>query len=248
MADVRRRRRLDPNAMTLAGHLAELRRRLLIAVAAVALMAIVAWMLYGHIVSFLLHPFCAAFPKKCANPLYVQNPLDGLSFRFRISVFGGLGLASPIVLWEVWRFITPGLRAKEKRYAIPFVVSSIVLFALGCFLAYWSFEHALVFLTNVGGPKLTPIYGPNQYAGLLVLVMFLYGATFIFPVLLVFLELAGVVSSATLLRHWRPAIFGITLAAAIFTPTADPVSMVFLMIPLSIFYLGAAGVGRLLGK
>lgn len=232
--------------MTFAGHLAELRRRLLVSIAAVCVLAVVGWFQYERLLDFLQHPYCAAFPKSCG--FFIQNPLGGLTLRFEISGFGGLLLASPIVLWELWRFITPGLRRNEKRYAIPFITVSIVLFVAGCGLAYWSFEHALVFLRDIGGPKLHPIYDPNQYATLLLLVMFLYGLTFIFPVLLVSLELADVLSSAALLKHWRMAVMIITLASALFTPTGDPLSMFALMVPLTAFYFGAALVGRLLGK
>ncbi len=232
--------------MTFAGHLAELRRRLLTAIAATAALAVVAWFAYGALLTLLQHPYCAAFPKSCQ--FYYQNPLGGLTLRFEIAGFGGLLLASPVVLWELWRFVTPGLNRNEKRYAIPFITASMVLFVAGCSLAYWSFEHALVFLRDIGGPKLHPIYDPNQYATLLLLVMFLYGLTFVFPVLLVSLEVAEVLSSATLFKHWRMAFMLITIASAIFTPTGDPLSMFALMVPLSAFYFGAAFVGRLLGK
>src|ERR1019366_3428840 len=107
-------------------------------------------------------------------------------------------MASPIVLAELWLFITPGLKRNEKRYVVPFVTSWIVLFLSGWALASWSFEHALVFLKNIGGPQLQAVYGPTQYLSLLLLVMFLYGVTFVFPVVLTSLELVGIVSSATL--------------------------------------------------
>ncbi len=235
--------------MTLAGHLVELRRRLLISVAAVFVMAVVAFTLYNQLFAFLVHPYCVAVqgtPAGCK--LHIFNPIDNLTLRFKIAGYAGFAFASPIVLAELWLFITPGLKHNEKRYVIPFVTSSIVLFLSGCALAYWSFEHALIFLKNIGGPQLEATYGATQYLSLLLLVMFLYGVTFVFPVLLTSLELVGVVSSATLLRHWRPAVIVITCAAAIFTPTGDPLSMLFLMVPLIVFYFASILVGRLLGK
>lgn len=233
--------------MTLAGHLVELRRRLLISVAAVGVMAIVAFSLYNPLFKFLVHPYCVAVgAKNCA--LHVFSPIDNLTLRFKIAGYAGFAFASPIVLAELWLFITPGLKRQEKRYVVPFVVSAIALFLAGCTLAYFSFEHALIFLKNIGGPSLQETYGATQYLSLLLLVMFLYGITFVFPVLIVSLELVGVVSSATLLRVWRPAVIVITCAAAIFTPTGDPFSMLFLMTPLIIFYFASILVGRLLGK
>jgi sec-independent protein translocase protein TatC len=231
--------------MTLAGHLIELRRRLIIAVSAICAMGVIAFVFYPQLLNFLLHPYCAAYPKHCK--LYASGPLVGLSLRFKIATFGGVLLASPVVLWELWRFITPGLKPGEKRYAVPFIVASIVLFISGCALAYYSFEHALIFLHNIGGP-LIPIYMPNDYLNLLLLMMFLFGLTFLFPVLLVSLELARVISPNQLLGFWRWAIILITVAAALFTPSGDPISMLLLMTPLIIFYFAAILVGKLLGR
>jgi sec-independent protein translocase protein TatC len=246
LGTTRREPRATSDAMTIAGHLIELRRRLLIASAAVCVMGVVAFVLYNQLFAFLVHPYCAAFPGHCK--LNAFSPLDNLTLRFKIAGYGGLLFASPIVLWEFWRFITPGLKHNEKRYAVPFVLTSIVLFLVGCALAYWSFEHALIFLKSIGGNQLQSTYGANSYLSLLLLVMFLYGITFVFPVILVALELVGVLSSAQLLRWWRPAVILITCAAAIFTPTGDPISMLLLMVPLIFFYFASILAGRLLGK
>lgn len=232
--------------MTIGGHLIELRRRLLIATAAVCAMGVVAFVLYPQLYAFLVHPYCVAFPGHCK--LNVFSPIDNLTLRFEIAGYGGLLFAMPVVLWELWRFITPGLKRNEKRYAVPFVLSSIVLFLVGCALAYYSFEHALIFLKSIGGNQLQATYGATNYLGLLLLVMFLYGITFVFPVVLVAIEIVGVVSSAQLLRWWRPAVIIITCAAAVFTPTGDPLSMLLLMVPLIVFYFVAILIGRLLGK
>ena len=154
-------------------------------------------------------------------------------------------LASPILLFELWRFITPGLKRNEKRYAIPFVVSSVVLFLCGVGVAYVSFSHALVFLGSIGGPGLQEIYNPNQYLSLIIWMMIIFGLTFEFPVLLVSLELARVVTPAQLLGWWRWAIISITVASAVFTPSGDPLSMLALAVPLVAFYFMAIGIGKL---
>ena len=232
--------------MTLAGHLMELRRRVIVCVAALAVTCTLAFVLYQHLLSFMQHPYCDAFPKDCS--FYVTSPLDGLSLRFKLAMFGGLILASPVVLWEFWRFITPGLKPNEKRYAVPFIVSTITLFLGGCALAYYSFTHALEFLRAIGGPSLKNIIQPNAYLSLIMLLMVMYGIAFIFPVLLVSLEIAGVVSSAQLTKWWRPAVIVITLISAIFTPTGDPFSMLLLMVPLIAFYFLAIGVGKMLHR
>ena len=128
-----------------------------------------------------------------------------------------------MILWELWRFITPGLHRNEKRYAVPFIVSSIVLFAFGAFLAFVTFPHALQFLQNIGGPTLEQIYDPNKYLGLIVALMVVFGLTFEFPVILVSLELVGVLSPRQLSSWRRWAIVLIVVFAAVITPERRPV-------------------------
>jgi sec-independent protein translocase protein TatC len=157
-------------------------------------------------------------------------------------------LASPVVLWELWRFITPGLNRNEKRYALPFVFSSMLLFSGGAVLAYVSFPHALRFLQNVGGPSLQQIYDPNKYLGLIVALMTVFGLTFEFPVILVSLEVAGVLSPQKLASWRRWAIVLIVVFAAVITPSGDPFSMMALAVPLYVFYEVSIGIGKFLRR
>jgi sec-independent protein translocase protein TatC len=232
--------------MTLSEHLAEVRRRALVIIAGVSVLGVVSFLLYAKILHFLQQPYCRALPGHCQ--FLVTNPLDGLSLRIKIAFFGGLFLALPIILWQVWRFITPGLKAQERRYAIPFVFSSIIFFAGGVAVAYYSFSHAIAFLQSIGGKSLFTEYNPNQYLSLFLLMMFVFGITFEFPVILVALQLAGVVTPAKLLRMWRYALIAITIVSGVFTPSGDPLSMMALAIPLTVFYFLSIGVGKLFGK
>lgn len=241
-----RRARPGPDAMTLTEHLAELRRRLIVAVAAFVVAGCVAAALYNWMLGVLQHPYCQASPHDCS--FYVTGPLDPLSLRVEMAAFGGLVLASPVFLWELWRFITPGLRRSEKRYAVPFVVCSVALFLAGCATAYVVFPHALHFLKAVGGSHLVQLLSPNSYLSLIMWMMVLFGLAFEFPVVLVALELVRVVTPAQLLRWWRWSVIGITAAAAIFTPSSDPFSMLALAVPLVAFYFLAIGIGKLLGR
>jgi sec-independent protein translocase protein TatC len=233
--------------MTLGEHLGEARRRIIVAVVAFVVAATAAAFFYDHMLTFLLHPYTVVAGKQNAK-LYVTGPLDGLSLRIKMAMFGGLVIASPVILWQLWRFITPGLRASERRYVVPFVVSSVVLFLAGCAVTYEVLPHALRWLGAVGGPDLRQIYSPTAYLGLVLLMMLIFGLCFEFPVVLVALQMAGVVSSRRLLAWWRWAIIVITVAAAVFTPSSDPFSMLVLMVPLVVFYFAAIGIGRLLGR
>ncbi|HEY5026732.1 MAG TPA: twin-arginine translocase subunit TatC [Acidimicrobiales bacterium] len=233
--------------MTLGEHLAELRRRVVICAFAFAIGSTVAFIIYPHILHFLQAPYCrVAGPRNCK--LYVTGPLDGLSLRIKLATYGGLFLGSPVILWELWRFITPGLHRNEKRYAIPFVVSSIVLFAFGAFLAFVSFPHALQFLQSIGGPTLRQIYDPNKYLGLIVALMAVFGLTFEFPVILVSLELVGVVSPRKLSSWRRWAIVLIVVFAAVITPSGDPFSMLALALPMYVFYEVSIVIGKFLRR
>jgi sec-independent protein translocase protein TatC len=229
--------------MTLAEHLAEARQRLLWSTGAVILLGVIAFVIYPQILHILQRPYCQAMPKNCT--FLVTNPLDPLTLRIKIAFFGGFLFASPVLFWHAWRFITPGLKAKERRFAVPFVAASLAFFAAGITVAYFSFGHAIRFLQTIGGTSLIAHYNPNQYLGLLLLMMFVFGVTFEFPVVLVGLELAGVVTPAQLLRSWRYALIAITIASAVFTPSGDPLSMLALAAPLAIFYFMSIGIGKL---
>jgi sec-independent protein translocase protein TatC len=258
-----RKAKPSPDSMTLTEHLGELRHRLIICVIFVVITTTVAVIAYEPILHFLIHPLCtidaanrrhatsgahSVFDPNGTCNLFVTSPLDGLSLRVKIAVFGGLVGASPVILFQLWRFITPGLQAREKKWAIPFVASAFTLFLMGAAIAYLTLPHALGFLQSVGGPSLQQIYDPIPYLGLIVLMMTLFGLTFQFPVILVSLELARIVTPAKLLHAWRWAVIIITVAAAVFTPSSDPFSMLALAIPLTLFYFISIGIGKLLGR
>jgi len=231
--------------MTLVEHLTELRRRLIICVLAVVMGAIVAFVLYNQILNFLIHPYQQVTHRKT---LLITDPLEAFATRLKISAYGGLFLASPVVLWELWRFITPGLHKREKRFAIPFIVSSILLFCMGGAVALLTFRPALSFLVGVGGHNLSAFFTPGKYLSLITLMIIAFGLSFEFPILLVFLELAGVLPSAKLRKWRRPALVIIVAAAAIITPSQDPYSLFAMAIPMYLFYEGSILVGRLLKK
>jgi sec-independent protein translocase protein TatC len=233
--------------MTLAEHLGELRRRIVVILVAFAAAATITFVVYPHVLHFLQSPYCHVAGRRNCQ-LFITDPLGGLTLRIKLAAYGGLFLASPVILWELWRFITPGLHANEKRYAIPFVAASVALFAGGAVLAYVSFPHALRFLGNVGGPSLHQIYDPNKYLSLIVALMAVFGLTFEFPVVLVSLELAGVVRPARLASWRRWAIVLIVTFAAVITPSGDPFSMLALALPLYLFYELSIVLGKLLGR
>ena len=233
--------------MTLRDHLAELRVRIVRSMLAVALGIIIMLAFYDPVLRFLVQPYhdlCARKPPGfCDGKLYGLGPLDGFSTRISVSMYGGLILALPVVLWQIWRFVVPGLHAKEKKYAIPFITSTIALFALGGYIAFWTLDKALEFLISWSGSDVGQVFQISKYISLLGLMVFAFGIGFEFPVLLVFLQLVGVLTPQTLRKGWRYAILAIFAIAAIITPSGDPISMMALAVPMSVFYLISIVIG-----
>jgi sec-independent protein translocase protein TatC len=237
--------------MSLVDHLAELRRRVMISTLSVATGAVVGFLLYNRVLAFLQDPYCDLKREKGLTGtcnFVITDPLEGITTRFKVSAYIGLALALPIVLWQLWRFITPGLHPKEKKYAIPFIISSVFLFGLGAAVAVLTFPNALDFLITVSGDEVETLFGPAKYISLYTLIMLAFGIAFEFPVLLVFLEVAGVVSPRKLLQSWRFAVVGIFVVAAVITPSQDPWSLLGMALPMVSFYFLAIGIGKLLGK
>jgi sec-independent protein translocase protein TatC len=240
----------DPNEgrMTLGEHLTELRNRIIKALIAIAIGGVVGFFLYGTILDILLDPYCQILPEGRDCTLIVTNPVEELSVRMKLSAYVGLLLASPVVMWQLWRFVTPGLYDNEKRYAIPFVGTAVLLFLLGAGLALWAFPQALSFLTNIGGEDLEAFYTPGNYFNLIVFMMLAFGVGFQFPILLTFLQLAGVLHWRTLAGWRRYAIVVIFVATAIITPSGDPFTLLALGIPLVLFYEISILIGRFVFK
>jgi sec-independent protein translocase protein TatC len=239
--------------MTLGEHLGELRRRLIISICMIAVGAVVTYVFYDQILAVLRSPYCQAVSHTSQAghcSFYYTQPLQGFALRLNVSAYGGILIAVPVLFFELWRFVTPGLKANEKRYALPFTFATACLFAVGAFVAYLTFPHAMRFLIDVSGPANTviPLLSPNSYVQLILLLMVAFGVTFEFPVVLVALELAGVLTPAKLAKFRRWAIIGMVLFAAIVTPSSDPFSMLALAIPLLLFYEASIVIGKMLGK
>lgn len=231
-------------------HLRELRMRIVRSLLAVVVGTIVILATYDPIKRFLTQPYrnlCSTNPDfNCDGSLFALGPLDGFSARMKVAAYGGLIMALPVVLWQIWQFIVPALSKKEKKYAVPFISSSIVLFIAGGTLAYWTLDKALEFLISWSGSDVNQAYQITKYISLVTFMMLAFGVGFLSPVLLVFLQLANIVQPRTLIKQWRIAIMLIFVASAAITPSGDPFSLMALSGPLTILYLLSVLVGWLL--
>jgi sec-independent protein translocase protein TatC len=239
--------------MTLFEHLAELRNRLIVSIVAVVAGMVVVWFLYDPIIHFMLgpyHEYVSHHPAKdlTKGSLVTTGPLEGFTTRIKVCGYGGVCLATPVIFWELWRFITPALHKHEKRYIVPFVSAAVVLFASGVTTAVLVFPKALDWLINVSGTGVVPLFGPSRYFTLYVAMCVIFGAVFMYPLVLVFLEITGVVPSRTWRKWRRPAIVVIALVAAVITPSSDPFSFLAMAVPMLVLYELSILVGRVLKK
>jgi sec-independent protein translocase protein TatC len=235
--------------MSMLEHLYELRDRIIKSAIAIAVGAVVAWFLYPQIFEILLDPYCDLQGASIDDCLLLQTePLEGFSVRLKIAGYGGIALAMPVLLWQVWRFVTPGLYAHEKKWAYPFVFAGMVLFLLGAGLAFYSLTPALEFLVNVGGEGLNQEFRPAPYFELITYMMLAFGIGFEFPIVLIFLQLAGIVEASTLRKYRRHAILGIVVLVAVITPSGDPYTLGILSVPMYLFYELAILIGMLLTR
>lgn len=243
----------ETGTMTLFEHLAELRNRVIISIVAIVAGMVVVWFFYNPLLHFMIHPYqqyLAHHPNKNISKaqLITNGPIEGFTTRLKVCGYGGVVLGAPVILWELWRFITPGLHKNEKRYVIPFVTAAIALFSLGVLTAVVVFPKALNWLINVSGDGIVPLFTFSKYSTIYLAMCVVFGAVFMYPLVLVFLMLVGVVPSRRWRKWRRPAIVVIALVAAVITPSSDPFSFLAMSVPMYVFYELSIVVGRLLKK
>jgi sec-independent protein translocase protein TatC len=241
--------------MSLVEHLEELRYRLVVALVAVAVGATIGWFLFDPLVNLLKAPYCDYWqtvpPELRATrscTFFFAGALEPALIKFKLVGVMGLFFALPVVMYQLWAFVVPGLTKRERRLAVPFVVSSVFLFALGALFAYVTLPKALGFLLGFAGTSFSPLLTGDRFFSFVVLVALTFGLSFEFPILLVFLNVAGVVSTAQLRRWRRGAILGIAIFAAVITPSSDPYTMLAMAVPMWIFYELAIIVGRFMKR
>ena len=241
--------------MSLIDHLRELRHRLLMCLWALLGGSIVGIFLYTPAMKLIQEPYCdflRAHPEKApiteGCSLIFLGAIDGFLITVKVVVFLALVVALPVILYQLWAFIVPGLTSRERKWAIPFVVVSVLLFVFGGFAAYLTLPAALNFLLSVGGDFVSPLLTGDQSIGFVIFTILAFGLGFEFPILLISLSAAGVITNESMRRYRRQVILGLAIFAAVITPSPDPISMLALLIPLYLFYEGAIIVSRLMKR
>lgn len=224
--------------MTLIEHLYELRHRLALAALAVVIGAIIGFLWFAYRVGpvpslgqLMNDPYChlpasqrVSFAgRPCA--LLQTEPFEGFMIRLKVGIAAGFVLTSPAWLYQIWAFITPGLYKKERKFALTFVTSAVVLFCGGAVMAYLVVPEALKVLSNVGGSQFVTALAATSYVSFMINLLVIFGVSFELPLLVVMLNRVGVLKYEKLKRWRRGMIFGLFVFAAFATPGQDPISM-----------------------
>ncbi len=247
-----RRRKQRTTTMTVMEHLGELRTRLIVSAAAFTVAAVGVFVVYEPILEALRLPLCR-LPDDLLGAqgckLQTFKPTEGLLIRLKIASMGGMIVASPVWLYQIWAFVTPGLTMREKRYAGPFIFSALFLFAAGTAFAYYMLPNALRFLVTIAGTDSIDVnFRAEEYLNFVGLILIAFGVTFQLPLLLFFLGLANVVNVDQLRRYRRYAIVGIALLGALVTPTQDPFTMLAMAAPMIVLFETAIQIARVIDR
>jgi len=223
--------------MPLVAHLYELRNRLAKSLLVVAVaMVLVGTVFYQDVFDFLRAPYCrtAVAGKNC--DLYVRDIFGQFQVRLRVAGIGGVVFASPVWLYQLGAFITPALHRKERRYAGAFLVCGLLLFGTGVLFAYLTADKGLQFLLTVGGDGLISLPDLQSYLSFVTLTLLAFGLSFLFPLVLVFLNLVGVLTASRMRGMWRGMVVGIAFMSAVLTPSTDPFTFIAMAIPITLLY------------
>ena len=240
------------NHRSLLERLGELRNRIFKALLALAVGSVAAWFFYPAILAVLAHPL-KALPGAGAvvgkGKLIFTAPQEAFFVRIKVVGFAGAAVASPVVLWQMWRFLTEGASTgsgrRRTRYAVVLVAVSVLLFAAGTVAAFAFVAPALRIFLYLGGPHIVLVPRAAEYLSFLILLVVAFGLTFEYPLLLLGLVFAGVLTSETLRKRRRLAWFLLIVISAVVTPTVDPITPLALALPLALLYEATIFTARL---
>jgi sec-independent protein translocase protein TatC len=227
--------------MPLLDHLRELRKRIMRSALAILLASIAGWYFYNEIIIQLASPVCdLRSAQKLGNQycgsLYINGVLGPLNLQIKVALLAGIIMTAPIWLYQLWAFIAPGLHKKERRNSIFFIIAATPFFAAGATLGYLILPAAVKVLFGFTPDALNNLVKFDDYLDFVLRIILLFGLAFELPVFLISLNLIGFLRGRTILKPWRIWVFSIVLFTAAFTPTADPLTMGFLAVPLILLY------------
>jgi sec-independent protein translocase protein TatC len=222
--------------MSIFDHLAELRRRLIYSMVAVAVGFSVSWTWRNEIFQFILEPLKVAAPTAEMAQIHYKDLTEPFFTLIKTSLTAGVFLGLPVILWQVWKFIAPGLYAHERKLAIPFVVLATLFFLGGAsFCYYFVMPYGFAFLFKFSDEVSSPTLMMQEHYGLALKLLLAFGAVFELPVAAMFLSALGIITHETLIKHWRISVVASFIFAAVLTPP-DVGTQIAMAIPLVILY------------
>jgi sec-independent protein translocase protein TatC len=232
--------------MSLGQHLLELRKRLFLAAAGILVGGIIGWFLSDFVWDQLREPIYAIINAQHRNAqINYPNITSAFDLKLKISFYVGLVISSPMWLYQIFAFLTPGLTRKEKQYTFGFFFTAIPLFLAGCAAGWYVLPHVVELMTSFAPKEDAAFIVATDYLDFVLKLIVAIGVAFVLPVFLVLLNFAGVLSAVSIIKSWRVAILVIILFTAIATPAADIVSMFLLAIPMVVLYFAAYGIAWL---
>lgn len=223
--------------LSLLEHLNELRIRLTWAAGSLIVTTILSFAFANQLLTFMLEPYARTIAD--GAELQLLGPTEGIETFFKVALLSGLIFAMPIILYQFWLFISPGLTKKEKRYVYIFVPSAFLLFAVGLAFSWFvlvpaaiNFLAAITFLPE----SFRTDWQSREYLSFIIQMLVWVSLSFEMPVVVYFVARVGVLSARTLREQWRMAIIGVSVLAAAITPSIDPVTMLLTMAPLTLLY------------
>lgn len=235
--------------MSLGQHLVELRKRITWSFLAIVAFSIPAWWAVDYVWAALSAPVLASADEQDRTASLAYTTIgEAFDTRLLIMFLIGIVASSPIWLYQLWAFIVPALHQREKRFAIGFIAASVPLFVGGCLAAWFVFPNIVILLTSFAFGESATLLSARIYLDFAIKFILAIGVGFLFPVVLVALNLVRVITGAGILKAWRWAILGIAAFTAIATPAADVLSMVLLAIPMVGLYFAAAGIASINDK
>jgi sec-independent protein translocase protein TatC len=243
-------RNKNPDAkMSLSGHLKELRNRLFWSALFIIGGSVAGWFMFDFVFNELQRPIVELASKPGSNvSINFPTVVSALDVRWQVSIFLGILMSAPVWLYNLWAFITPGLKKREKRYTIGFVFASVPLFIGGTALAWSSLPTFVVVLVGFTPEGAANVINASEYILFTIRILLVFGLAFVLPVALVMLNFAGVITAENIIKSWRMAVFISAVVGAIATPVAEPTAMFLLMVPLLFLYFLAAGIAFLHDK
>jgi sec-independent protein translocase protein TatC len=236
----------DDGRMPLAAHLRELRSRMVKSFIAIAIVTTISWFFYDQLFELIQRPLDPVIANARAEGKIVALNFADITSPFmtklKISLIAGVIISSPIWIYQVWRFLTPGLHRHEKRWALLFAGAAVPLAAMGIALGYYVLPKGLALLLGFAPEGSNNILTVDRYLSFFTQIMIVFGVSFLAPVFIVALNVLGILSAQTLKNAWRWIVMAVFLFSAVATPSQDPMTMLALAAPMLILIFGALGI------